>query len=251
MPVTFATMSVGLLALVGVFPLAGFFSKESVLVAAEHAAQGDAEVASWVGWLVLMVAAATIAVTAVYAMRLWVLTWGGPSREAHEAPAMMTAPLVLLAVPSAAFGVLALSDSWLPTWITAEATQPAGSAEALTPELLTVVISVAAIVVGVLGFLAVRRRLLDTAARPLLTGGFGVDAAYGVLVVHPFERLVRLTSAVDSSVIGQGVSAVGDGVVAAGRAAQRVQQGDVQRYVSLAAVATLVAVVVMLVAVAT
>ncbi len=78
MPVTFATMSVGLLALVGVFPLAGFFSKESVLVAAEHAAQGDAEVASWVGWLVLMVAAATIAVTAVYAMRLWVLTWGGP-----------------------------------------------------------------------------------------------------------------------------------------------------------------------------
>ncbi len=251
MPVTFATMSVGLLALVGVFPLAGFFSKESVLVAAEHAAQGDAEVASWVGWLVLIVAAATIAVTAVYAVRLWVLTWGGPRREAHEAPATMTAPLLLLAVPSAAFGVLALEASWLPTWITAGATQPTGSPEALTPELLTVVVSVAAIVVGVLGFLAVRRRLLDTAAQPLLTGGFGVDAAYRVLVVRPFERLVRLTSVVDTSVIGQGVTAVGDGVVAAGRAAQQAQRGDVQRYLSVAAAATLAAVVVMLVAVAT
>ncbi len=78
MPVTYATMTVGLLALVGVFPLAGFFSKESVLVAAEHAAQGEAEVAVWVGWMVLVVSILTIAVTAAYALRLWLLTWSGP-----------------------------------------------------------------------------------------------------------------------------------------------------------------------------
>ena len=50
-------------------------------MAAEHAAQGDAEVASWVGWLVLVVAAVTIAVTAAYALRLWLLTWSWAPRS--------------------------------------------------------------------------------------------------------------------------------------------------------------------------
>jgi NADH-quinone oxidoreductase subunit L len=98
LPVTFATMTVGLLALVGVFPFAGFFSKESVLVAAEHAADGDGPVAAWVGWMVLLVAVVTIAVTAAYALRLWLLTWSGGTRsevrETHDRSALLTGPLV-------------------------------------------------------------------------------------------------------------------------------------------------------------
>ncbi len=125
MPVTFVTMTIGLLALVGVFPLAGFFSKESVLVAAEHAAHGEAQVAPWVGWTVLVVAIITIAVTAAYALRLWLLTWSGPQRGARagvsEASAAMYVPLVLLAVPAVVFGFSALNVAWLPTWIQANA----------------------------------------------------------------------------------------------------------------------------------
>ena len=122
---TFVTMTVGLLALVGVFPFAGFFSKESVLVAAEHAADGDGPVAVWVGWMVFLVAVVTIAVTAAYALRLWMLTWGGGAREdapdevreARDRSVLLIGPLVLLALGSVAFGALALDRGWLSRWI--------------------------------------------------------------------------------------------------------------------------------------
>ncbi len=52
MPVTFATATVGLAALAGVPPFAGFFSKEAVLGAAEEAALHEGPVAAWAGWLV-------------------------------------------------------------------------------------------------------------------------------------------------------------------------------------------------------
>ena len=56
MPVTFATMTLGLAALAGLPPLAGFFSKEAVLGAAEETAlHGGGRSPSWAGWLVLVV----------------------------------------------------------------------------------------------------------------------------------------------------------------------------------------------------
>jgi NADH-quinone oxidoreductase subunit L len=251
MPVTFTTMTIGLLALVGVFPLAGFFSKESVLVAAEHAAAGDEVVAPWVGWLVLLVAVVTIAVTAAYALRLWLLTWGGPSSrpEVHEAPPVMYVPLVLLAVPTILFGFTALDVDGLPTWILANATQPLEIAEALAPEPTTVALSVVALLVGVGIGLRARASLGDGGST--LAGGLGIDTAYDRLAVRPFLALVRWTTDFDGAVIGRVVSGVGTGTAVAGAQLQRTQRGDVQRYVSAALTALVVAVVIILVAVST
>ena len=151
LPITFATMSLALLALIGVFPLAGFFSKEAVLVAAEHAAAGDGLVSAALGWLVLAACVLTIALTAVYALRLWVLTFLGPLRAIRVTHAVEADDriLVVLAIPTVVFGILGLSDEWLPTWAQANL-ETLAQPEALTPEFLTVLRLGCAVAVGVL-----------------------------------------------------------------------------------------------------
>ncbi|HEY9349311.1 MAG TPA: NADH-quinone oxidoreductase subunit L, partial [Acidothermales bacterium] len=124
MRTTFVTMTLGLAALVGIPPLAGFFSKESVLTAAEETAFAHAEgpMYAWTGWLILVVGLMTVAVTAAYSTRLWLRTFFGRSNAAedavpHATPAAMLWPLILLSVPTVGFGVVGLRAEWLPTWL--------------------------------------------------------------------------------------------------------------------------------------
>ena len=106
MPVTFWTMTVGLAALVGLPPFAGFWSKDEVLaVARGH---------GWTGWLVWTSGMLTVVVTAWYATRLWLRTFFGEPRSPaaehpHEPSWFMLAPLVALAVPSAVQGLVGLT----------------------------------------------------------------------------------------------------------------------------------------------
>ena len=261
MPVTFVTMSVGLLALVGVFPLAGFFSKESILVAAEHAAGGEAEISASLGWLVLVISVVTVGVTAAYALRTWHMTFMGERRSAAavgEAPAGMRWPLIALAVPTACFGVLGLSALWLPTWMRANASTPGERVEALTPGTLTVGLSVVAVVTGgLVAWVATNRAPDGDAAdrlgrwRPVLAAGFNVDVLYRRLAVVPFQFAVRTVLRVDERVVSGAVQGTGSGALALGRAVQEGQRGDVQRYLSATLTAVVLAVVLVLVAVAT
>jgi NADH-quinone oxidoreductase subunit L len=102
-PITFWTMLVGAIALIGVFPFAGFWAKDEILAAdfAHH---------YYVVWAVGIV---TAFLTAVFAFRMMFMTFFGESRadadvqaHIHESPKVMTIPLVLLAIPSAALGAL-------------------------------------------------------------------------------------------------------------------------------------------------
>jgi NADH-quinone oxidoreductase subunit L len=207
--------------------------------------------------MVLVVAILTVAVTSAYALRLWLLTWSGPGREAsasvHEAPAVMSVPLVLLAIPTVAFGFSALVSTWLPTWIRASATEPLGAAEALTPEAATIVLSVGAVIVGAGSALLARKREPLGRGRfgSFVAGGLGIDAIYEGLVVRPFLVVVGWVTTFDRSAIQRSVSGVGVGTLKVGSLLQRPYRGDVQRYVSTAVTAAVVAIVVMLVAVAT
>jgi NADH-quinone oxidoreductase subunit L len=252
LPVTFVTMSIGLLALVGVFPLAGFFSKESVLIAAEHAAHGEAEVSAAVGWLVLVTAALTIAVTAAYSLRVWSLTWLGERRSTtllHPPGLPMTLPLLVLAVPTVLFGLTGLSDGALPAWIAATATEP-GTGVAFTPEAVTITVSVLAVLLGLAGYLVGRGRV-PSGLCSFATGGFGLDTLLDRAVVRPFRSVTVGVDLVDRRLIGRGVSEVGRATSGAGALVQRTQRGDVQRYVSVAVASVVVAVVLVLVTVAT
>jgi NADH-quinone oxidoreductase subunit L len=102
-PITYATMLVGSLAISGIPPLAGFFSKDEIL--------GEAFKLGfpWV-WAIGLVVAV---LTAFYMFRLMGLTFWGKSRvdphvepNIHESPPVMTWPLILLAIPSALLGLL-------------------------------------------------------------------------------------------------------------------------------------------------
>ncbi|ATB45528.1 NADH-quinone oxidoreductase subunit L [Corallococcus macrosporus] len=113
MPWTWATFAVATLAITGIFPLSGFFSKDAILHGVHHNhLQGLEWVSSLVYYLGLLIAAST----AFYMTRCYLLTFEGPrSKEAkvahaHESAWQMTLPLVVLAVLSVvaaryAFGI--------------------------------------------------------------------------------------------------------------------------------------------------
>ncbi|WP_328938355.1 NADH-quinone oxidoreductase subunit L [Streptomyces tauricus] len=139
-PDAYWTMTVALLALAAIPPFSGFFSKESVLGAAEHAAVGHAEsVPGTAGWIVLVSGLVTALLTAAYAMRLWLLAFHGHGTEAPDhgkQPVAMNSVLWLLALPSLAFG---LATGLLPDWF---------DGRDLTPTLTTAVLGTGVALVG-------------------------------------------------------------------------------------------------------
>ncbi|MFE1860583.1 NADH-quinone oxidoreductase subunit 5 family protein [Streptomyces anandii] len=126
-PDAYWTMTVALLALAAIPPFSGFFSKESVLGAAERVATGHSGGAPGAaGWIVLVASLLTALLTAAYAMRLWLLTFRGRGDEAPDhgkQPLVMNAVLWVLAVPSLAFGGLAFR--LLPDWFDGRDLAPA------------------------------------------------------------------------------------------------------------------------------
>ncbi|MEU6517376.1 NADH-quinone oxidoreductase subunit L [Streptomyces sp. NPDC046978] len=139
-PDAYWTMTVALLALAAIPPFAGFFSKESVLGAAEHVATGHTEHAPGAaGWIVLLVGLFTALLTASYATRLWLLAFRGHGAEAPDhgrQPLVMNAVLWVLALPSLAFG---LTYGVLPDWF---------DSRDLTPTLITSVLGTGLALVG-------------------------------------------------------------------------------------------------------
>ncbi|MER7106405.1 NADH-quinone oxidoreductase subunit 5 family protein [Streptomyces sp. NPDC000229] len=156
-PDAYWTMTVALLALAAIPPFAGFFSKEAVLVAAEHTALGDRTVApAGAGWIVLVSGLLTALLTAAYAMRLWLLAFRGRGAEAPrhgKQPIAMNAVLWVLAVPSLAFG---LTAGVLGDWF---------DGHALTPTVTTAVLGTGIALVGGLVTYAAWRHTTAMAAR--------------------------------------------------------------------------------------
>jgi NADH-quinone oxidoreductase subunit L len=114
LPVTATTLFIGCLAIGGIPPLAGFWSKDEILAAAYHHAP-------WMYWVGVI----TAGLTAFYVFRAWFMAFTGPYRghaHAHESPAVMTIPLIVLAIFST-FGGFINVPNWLaPMFPHAEAT---------------------------------------------------------------------------------------------------------------------------------
>jgi NADH-quinone oxidoreductase subunit L len=123
MPVTFVTFLVGALALAGVAPLAGFWSKDEILTDAWNqgfGGAGEAATSQGVAQIVFVTGMVTAFLTAVYVARMLWLTFGAAFRgqgHPHEADAAMLFPLVVLAVGAALAGFVGLGDNSISTWI--------------------------------------------------------------------------------------------------------------------------------------
>ncbi|WP_203181942.1 NADH-quinone oxidoreductase subunit L [Streptomyces pratensis] len=157
-PDAYWTMTVALLALAAIPPFAGFFSKEAVLVAAEHTAFGDRDVApAAAGWTILVAGLAAAVLTAAYATRLWLLAFRGRGPEAPDhgrQPVAMTSVLWVLAVPTIAFG---LTAGVLTDWF---------DGHSLAPSLTTAVLSTGVGLVGGLVTYGAWRHTTALADRP-------------------------------------------------------------------------------------
>lgn len=167
-PDAYWTMTVALLALAAIPPFSGFFSKESVLGAAEHVATGHTEQAPGAaGWITLVAGLLAALLTAAYATRLWLLAFRGRGTEAPDhgrQPLTMTVVLWVLAAPSLALG--AFSYRVLPDWF---------DGRDLTPTLTTSVVGTGvALIGGLVTYAAWRHTSAVTARVPL-----------GAVAAHP------------------------------------------------------------------
>ena len=115
MPITYWTSLIGSLALIGFPGTSGFFSKDLLIEAVHesHWAQTDS-VVYWIGYLSVLLG---VFVTALYSFRMFFLVFHGEERmdaeaksHLHETPAVVTVPLVLLAIPSAIIGWLTVDS---------------------------------------------------------------------------------------------------------------------------------------------
>ncbi len=102
-PITFWTMLIGALSMVGMIPFAGFWAKDEIIGATFVKGQ-------YVVWAVAMVA---VLLTAIYMGRLIFMTFWGETRadaevqaHIHESPPVMTVPLIILAIPAALLGLV-------------------------------------------------------------------------------------------------------------------------------------------------
>jgi NADH-quinone oxidoreductase subunit L len=235
LPVTFAVTTVGVLAIAGFFPFAGFFSKDAILYAAYL--QGPGGKALWFVGLV------TALLTSLYMFRLWYLAFlGKPRSEAvphHATPWSMLGPLVILAA-------LSICGGWIGIGRFSAYLSPVASTRppARIDTHLELILSIAAVAVALLGWLAAdffyrqkpARAAELAAALPsgyrVLANKYYVDEFYGAAVVMPllvFSKYV-LGWVVDTGILGGAAWTLAYSAKFAGAILQRWQSGNLRSY---------------------
>jgi NADH-quinone oxidoreductase subunit L len=256
LPLTFWLMMIATLAISGIPPFSGFFSKDEILAAA-FARGGEAPV--YYVYYAMGVIAAFL--TAFYMARLMAMTFLGPNRTGekerahlHEAPWIMTGPLVVLGLLSLAGGAINLPplvgghaalEHWLepvtaPSAAFFRIEMPHGQ-----PELYLVG---AAVIIGLVGLVAGFRATLARSIRParesapdtglarVLNRKYYIDELYDAVVVRPLVAISRLVlwKGVDQGVVdGAAVNGIAKLSRGLGWLGSRLQTGQVGIYVVL------------------
>jgi NADH-quinone oxidoreductase subunit L len=256
LPWTFWLMTIATFAIAGVPPLSGFFSKDEILASAF--ARG-ADMPVYYLFYALCVVAALL--TAFYMARLMAMTFLGENRTGaeerrhlHEAPWIMTGPLVVLGVLTVIGGVINLptfvgGHHWLESWLEPVTAAAAAFAKVELPHGSTELLLVgSAVLVGVVGLalgyrMTLARRIPtaheapeDTGIARVLNRKYFVDELYDAAVVRPLVRLSRsvLWKGVDQGVI-DGAAVNGSARLSRGLGwlGSRLQTGQVGVYVVL------------------
>ncbi|MEU9887084.1 NADH-quinone oxidoreductase subunit L [Sphaerisporangium sp. NPDC051011] len=234
MTITFPAMTIGFAALAGLPPASGFFSKDAVLAAVEHATRSGEHLTDAAAWLLYGCALLTVAVTGAYAARAWLRTFFGPSRvhnvslpepepgvahvyDGREAPPSMLWPIGALSVPALLLG---FAGAGLLEWPTA----------------------VTSVVVALLGAGVVYAAWrADPAADPARVLGplrgpceraFHVDAVYHRLFVAPVLWLAGAVARTDDTVVDGAVRGSGRLALGASGLLRRTQTGNAQLYIT-------------------
>ncbi|MGE5828886.1 MAG: NADH-quinone oxidoreductase subunit L [Micromonosporaceae bacterium] len=234
MRITWATFGVAWLAIIGIPPLSGFFSKEPIIVSAF-------ERPGWPGWVLGTGALIGAGLTAFYMTRLFVLTFHGPKRwtedikDPHESPPVMTVPLILLAIGSALAGGLMATPvkDWLNPVLGAEAVP---AAEAVLSHSAITVLSIVVSVGGALGGWWLFRdgtALVPQPAGPVVTAARNnlyLDTVNEAVFEMPGKYLTRALVYFDNKGIDGLVNALAATVGGGSGRLRRLQTGFVRSY---------------------
>ena len=246
MPITFWTFLAGSLAIAGVPPLAGFWSKDSILLAIQQKASlGD------VADLYRMLFASStfgILLIDLYMFRPFFTVFFGPERipreaghHAHESPGVMTVPLMILAFGSIVVGAyfeythgfadfLAATPSWTPL----PSNLPAEHGHI---GVMSTIITFSGIALTAALYLG-RRTMVDRLTRlmnvfglyTLSYGKFFIDAIYTATIIWPLLGIARLAARFYSTIIDGLVDSIGAAPKRIGAALRPLQNGLVEFY---------------------
>jgi NADH-quinone oxidoreductase subunit L len=252
-PITFVTFLIGVLAISGIPPFAGFFSKDEILVKAfEH---------NKVLWFFSVV---TSLLTAFYMFRLLFLVFFGQVRASahsmskiHESPKVITIPLIALAVLSAIAGFAGMpgifrADHWLqgflgPVFASAQHSEAAPMEHSTEWGLMATVVALTLIVIF-LAYMRYIKRLRVPGSDGSQAGlhnvvykKYWVDEIYQSVIVNPLYALARVFEAfIEKLGIDKMVNSIGFLVLAGSRSLRLMQTGGIGFYISFMVIGIMV-----------
>ena len=263
LPVTHATFLIAVLAIAGIPPFAGFFSKDEILAGVLAAA---GEVGSGLLIALWVLGVVTAGITAFYMTRLYLLVFAGEprmnektKRHLHESPRVMTLPLVVLAGGSAFAGLLGvpefLSHGAMPNYLE-EYLAPVlhlhhidSAVMAVPSEWTAAIVALLVSLVGIAtAWVVYGRKPLPAKvlAAESVTGlvrmvrdKFYVDETIDAVVVRPYYGLCRLAAAIDEKVVDGLVDAAAATTDLFSQMVRLLQTGYVRNYALVFFLATI------------
>jgi len=238
MPITFLTFGLGYLAIIGVPPFAGFYSKDKIIETAlnEGGIKG------------LILGSATLLgamITAFYMTRVVILTFFGNERWGHK-DELMLVPIGLLSVGSVASGYLLYKGDWLVHWLEPVVNPLKVHHKELLPPIVVSIMAVAVVLIGVsIAVLKYRGEQSDkapervsvftrAARKDLFQDNFN-EAAF----MRPGQSVVKNLLNIDYLIIDGLVRGVGSVSLSAGNKLRVIQNGYVRSYALLMVVGAL------------
>jgi len=238
MPITFITFGLGYLAIIGVPPFAGFYSKDMIIETALNA--GGAK-----GMILGSVALLGAAITAFYMTRVMILTFTSKERwddnqHPHESPILMWLPMAILAIGSVTSGYLLHKGEALKHWLE-PLFEEHGEHTELLPPMVVSGLALLMVAIGV-AIAVLKYQLSDVdnvapedvsiftriARRDLLQ-----DDINETLFMRPGQALTSALVKVDESVVDGAVRGVGKMAMGSGSTLRKTQTGFVRSYAVL------------------
>ncbi len=243
LPKTHLIFVVGWLAICGIPPFAGFFSKDEILWMSLASPHGSP--------ILTIVGVITAFLTAFYMTRLMALTFWGKARfkedkhhAVHESPAVMLIPLFILAALSAVIGLIGIPHmNWIAEWLSPVVAEIHEYTVSESLETILMIISVASAIIAMIWAAKIYSKpQISKAGAPsglnrILINKWYVDELYDKIIVQPMKRLATLLwKRVDEAFIDRIMVGFGRVSVFSGERIRLIQTGSIQHYMFVLAI---------------
>ena len=243
LPITHATFLIGTLAIAGMPPFAGFFSKDEILAKVHHHST-----------LMFVALAVTSVITAIYMFRLYFLTFYGDFRgteqqrtHLHESPAVMTIPLMILAVLSTIGGFMGIPEIFhFPHYLSGFLKTVVGYNyhEVVPSEAFEWNLVITSVVALVILIFIVRNYYISKKVVPeadsvqmgfipkLVTNKYYIDELYNAVVTRPLDKIAAFTyRTIEGGLIDKSVNGIGATLNKTSALLKNLQTGNIGFYI--------------------